>query len=151
VRIPPLTVVSAVITALHAHDAVAAVGGSGLLASLGLTDEVRDWDVTTDAPAEVVDVALRSTGLDYGRAVSGDARYATRARFAVTTADHQVEVLVGFAIHDGTQVVALPTRVSGTWRGLPMADPSVWLAAYRLLGRQKQAAWLETWLNQQAG
>ncbi|WP_256369283.1 hypothetical protein [Thermaerobacter sp. FW80] len=30
------------------------LGGSGLLASLGLIDRVRDWDLVTDAPVERV-------------------------------------------------------------------------------------------------
>jgi hypothetical protein len=80
-------VVTDVIAALQVHGVVAAVGGSGLLAALGLVDQVRDWDVTTDAATETVEVALRSTGLTYTRTVAGDQQYATRARFAVVAAD----------------------------------------------------------------
>lgn len=36
-----------------------ALGGSGLLLSLGLVDRVGDWDLTTDAPLERVEAALQ--------------------------------------------------------------------------------------------
>jgi hypothetical protein len=150
-RIPPLTVVTAVIAALQGYGAVAAVGGSGLLAALGLVTQVRDWDVTTDAPTETVEVALNSTGLTYTRSVAGDGQHATRARFAVVAEDHEVDVLVGFAIREGTHVVPLPTRITCSWRGLPMADPTVWLTAYRLLGRHDRADCLKAWLDESPG
>jgi hypothetical protein len=47
-RTPPFQVVSQVLAALRRHGAEAAIGGSGLLAALGLVDQVRDWDVTTE-------------------------------------------------------------------------------------------------------
>jgi hypothetical protein len=150
-RTPPLTVVTAVIAALQAHGVVAAVGGSGLLAALGLINQVRDWDVSCDAPTETVEAALHSTGLRYTRAVAGDGQHATRARFAVVAEDHEVDVLVGFAIRDGGHVIPLPTRVTSRWRGLPMADPTVWLTAYRLLGRHQRADCLDAWLDESTG
>ncbi len=145
---PPLSVVAAVVAALQAHDAVVAVGGSGLLAALGLVDAVRDWDVTTDAATQAVEAALADVpGLTVTAAPSGEAGYATRARFLVHGIDHDVDVLVGFALLDHEHVVSLPTRVTRMWRGLPIADPAVWLRAYRLLGRHQRADLLQRWLD----
>jgi len=142
---PPLSAVVAVLDALQARGAVAAVGGSGLLAALGLIGRVRDWDVTTDATTQAVQAALSATGLPVVVASAGQGGYATRARFAVRGVGHDVDVLVGFALRDHGHVVALPTRVTRIWRGLPIADPEVWLQAYRLLGRQDRAALLQRW------
>jgi hypothetical protein len=145
---PPLAVVRTVIRALEQRGAVAAVGGSGLLLALGLTDTARDWDVTTDTEVTTVETALRSTGLPFRRVPAGDGSYATRARFLVQGEDHEVDVLVGFAVRIGDDDRGFPTRVTHTWQGLPMGDPEVWLAAYRALGRPERALALERWLDE---
>ena len=143
---PPLPVVEAVLDAIQGHGAVAAVGGSGLLAALGLIDRVRDWDVTTDAQTGTVEAALQAHGLPAAPAPAGEGCYATRARFVIRDVDHNVEVLVGFALRDSKgNVVPLPTRVTRNWRGLPIADPDVWLRAYRLLQRHDRADLLQHW------
>lgn len=133
---------------LRIHGAEAAVGGSGLLAALGLVHEVRDRDVTTDADTATVEAALDATGAKYTRGALAIGCYATRALFVVAGPDHHVDVLVGFALRNGDRVVQLPSRVSFNWRGLPIADPLVWLEAYRLLGRRAQTALLRTWANE---
>ncbi len=88
----------AVVSALQSEGAVAAVGGSGLLAALGLVDSVRDWDVTTDAATQTVEAALAGVaGAVFSAAPAGEAGeagYATRARFIVHSEDHDVDVLV---------------------------------------------------------
>ena len=142
-----LDVVRAVADALAARSIQVALGGSGLLAALGLADQVRDWDLTTDAePAEVAG-ALTAAGLAYSRASSGDGPYATRARLCVDAGDHQVDLIIGFAVRtaDG-RVQPLPTRVTGWWQGLPLGDPAVWATGYRLIGRAERAAALDRWL-----
>ena len=63
--IPSLDVVRRVIGSLEESGIEAAIGGSGLLAALGLTEEVRDWDVTTDGPVSTVEVALGRVGFPY--------------------------------------------------------------------------------------
>jgi hypothetical protein len=78
---------------------------------------------------------------------AGEGDYATRARFAVHGVGHDVDVLVGFAVRDHDDVVPLPTRVTRSWLGLPMADPAVWLRAYRLLGRHDRADLLQHWYD----
>lgn len=146
-RTPPLHLVKQVVAALQAHGAVVALGGSGLLAALGLIDQVRDWDLTTDAEPGTVETALRSIGAKYEPSTAADGLFRTRAQFVVTAPDHDVEVIVGFALSDGEQVVQLPTRVTGVWRGLPIADPVVWLQAYQLMGRPERADPLQRWLE----
>lgn len=137
------------LAALAAHGVEAAIGGSGLLAALGLVDRVRDWDVTTDGSVELVRAALDDTGLPYRSAAVRDGVYATRERYVVSAPDHEVDVIVGFAVHSAAAdgVVPLPTTITGHWRGLPLADPEVWALAYRLIGRADRAAVLERWLR----
>lgn len=35
-----------------------------------------------------------------------------------------------------------------TWRGLPIADPDVWLRAYRLMQRHDRAHLLQHWYDE---
>lgn len=131
---------------MRAHGLVPALGGSGLLVALGLAETAHDWDVTVDAPVAAVDTALRLGGLSYTDATSGDALYATRRRYVIDGGDHQVDLLVGFALCGPAGVERLPTRVTGTWQGIPLADPVVWERAYTLLNRPEKAAALRRWL-----
>jgi hypothetical protein len=136
-------VVRALCTALQDRGVVVAVGGSGLLAALGLVEEVRDWDLTTDAdPADVAEV-LAQAGWPFRPAAVRDGIYRTRERFVVDADDHEVDVLVGFAAVEDGRVVTFPTRVTGHWLGLPMADPEIWAHAYRAIGRPARAELLE--------
>jgi hypothetical protein len=64
-EIPDTEVVQGVLRSLRDSGLVAAVGGSGLLAALGLIDHVRDWDVTTDGPSTVVEAALSVAGISF--------------------------------------------------------------------------------------
>ena len=144
---PPLDLVLRTVNALRAHAAVSALGGSGLLAALGLTDRVRDWDLTTDAEPEVVAAALGAAGLEHRQVTAGDDRFATRARFRVDGDDHEVDLLVGFGFRVNGSTIPMPTRVTGHWRDLPLGDPVVWAQAYRLMGRTERADSLQTWLD----
>lgn len=147
---PGTQVLRAVLTALGKAGITAAVGGSGLLAALGLARRVRDWDVTTDASVQAVEAALTAVGIPYVPQPPGDRTYATRARLHVDGGDHDIDIIVGFAIRVGETIQELPTRVTGEWLGLPLADPAVWAQAYRLLGRGAAAASLAAWLTKQA-
>jgi hypothetical protein len=128
------------------------VGGSGLLASLGLVDRVNDWDLVTDAGEREVREVLRALGLpeepengaepDEGDA--GDAtRFATRALHRLERDGERVDLLVGFAIRDGDRVLDVPAAPGSSWRGLTMARPEDWVLAYRAMGRHEKAALLE--------
>jgi hypothetical protein len=147
--IPPLDTVLRTANALREAGLVTALGGSGLLAALGLADQVRDWDLTTDATPEAVAAALAAVHLEPVLASAGEGRYATRARFHVAGDDHEVDLLVGFALRSGATVIPIRTRVTGSWRGLPLGDPAAWELAYRLMGRPEPAAHLRRWLDAQ--
>lgn len=145
-EVPRFDVVVRVIEAMRAHGLAPALGGSGLLVALGLADTAHDWDVTVDAPVVTVDTALELAGLAYTDGSSGDAVYATRQRYVIDGGDHHVDVLVGFALRGPDGVERLPTRVTGLWQGIPLADPVVWQRAYTLLNRPEKAALLGRWL-----
>lgn len=144
--LPPITVVSRVVSAFAGAGLTAALGGSGLLVALGLSDTAADWDVTVDGDPDVVRRVLRDAGLDVAAAPAGDGRFGTRARFVFEESSERVELLVGFAIRVGGRRVAIPTRVSRSWRGLPIGDPSAWATAYRLLDRVREADLLDAYL-----
>jgi len=143
--IPSLDVVRRVVRSLEECGLEAAIGGSGLLAALGLTEVVRDWDVTTDGPVSDVEAALGRTGFPYRERVAGEGDFASVARYIVDGGLHEVDVIVGFAVRLDGRTIELPARVSGLWCGLPLADPVVWEQAYRLLGNGLKADLLFRW------
>lgn len=118
-----------------------ALGGSGLLCSLGLVAQVRDWDLTTDAPFERVTAAL--AGLPWELAPYGDGPFATAYRLAIG----EVDLMGQFAIRTGAGVVRLPTVVSAQYEGLPVGSPEVWAVAYRLMERHAKAEMLSGYLR----
>ncbi|WP_132821925.1 hypothetical protein [Streptomyces hainanensis] len=128
-----------------------ALGGSGLLVALGLAETAHDWDLTVDSPEDTVRGALDEDGFAFSDATGGGRLYATRGRFVIDGGDHSVDLLVGFALRSVDEVVSLPARVTGSWRGLPLADPVVWERAYVLLGRPAKAAALRQWLSDRPG
>jgi hypothetical protein len=145
--IPSTDVVRQIIDAIEHAGLPAAIGGSGLLAALGLVDDVRDWDVTTEGDADVVDAALRTCGYPVTLAPPDDPRYLTKVHYLVDAGDHEVDVMVDFAVvaPDGTEAFA--TRITRIWRGLPIGDPETWARAYRAIDRPARAAALEEWLE----
>ena len=129
--------------ALHAAGAGSVVGGSALLASLGLVDTVNDWDVVTDAAAEDVEAVLIGLGLPAAPAAGDAAGFATRALHRLERDGERVDLLVGFAIRTTDGVIDIPATPGGTWRGLTMARPEDWALAYRAMGRTEKAELLE--------
>ncbi len=129
--------------ALSAAGIGSVVGGSGLLASLGLVDVVNDWDLVTDGGEAAVAAVIRSLGLpsDSDRGDSG--RFATQALHRLERNGEQVDVLVGFAIRTGEGIVPIPAAPGGTWRGLTMARAEDWRLAYSAMGRPERAALLD--------
>ncbi|MER5969227.1 hypothetical protein ABT112_05675 [Streptomyces sp. NPDC002055] len=146
-RTPPIDLVKRVVWSLRAQGMEPALGGSGLLVALGLAEIAHDWDLTVDSPDEAVRDALAEGGFRFSDGTGGDPLYATRRRFVIDGGDHSIDLLVGFALWSADQVVPLPSQVTGSWRGLPLADPVVWEQAYVLLGRQGKAAMLRQWLT----
>ena len=136
---PPLEPVRSIVAALEQSGMPVALGGSAVLAWLGLTDRVRDWDVTVEGdPVEVARVLGRG-GLEVDDRTSRDLPFASRARLTVDAEDHEIDVIVGFALRRGNEVVRVPVRVAGHWKGLPVAEPADWRLAYQLMGRFDRA------------
>jgi hypothetical protein len=95
-----------------------------------------------------VEGALEAAGFSYREAPAGVGVYATAALYIVDGGSHEVDVIVGFAVRVGGRKVELPTRVSATWQGLPLADPTVWEKAYRIIGQRSKADLLARWRQQ---
>jgi hypothetical protein len=146
-EIPDPTAAREILDCLESHGLVGAIGGSGLLAALGLTRVVHDWDITTDGAPSSVEIALIEAGYPYRSGSAGGGNFATTALFAVDAVSHEVDVIVGFAVRSGDRRIHLPTRVTGMWRGLPLADPSIWEHAYRIMGQTTKADLLASWLE----
>jgi hypothetical protein len=126
---PPLEPLLELVARLEAEGVRCALGGSGLLAALGLTETVHDWDLTVDASLEqLVPIAggwLFETAGSSG--VHADAKLMFPAR--------SIEIIARFAFHGPRGVIRIPTVVTGRWRGVPLGSPEAWLAAYHLLER----------------
>ncbi len=135
---PPLASILRIQKALEEQGIDNVVGGSGLLASLGLVAEVHDWDLVVDAEPAVVEQLLEELELPHRRkARSGIFR--TDAAIEVDAGDHSIDVLVGFALDSAEGIIRIPARAGGRWSGLQNAHPEDWEQAYRLLGREAQA------------
>lgn len=140
VKSPPLPPLHDVIGRLERAGITAALGGSGLLAALGLATEVRDWDLTTDASQGEVAAAL--AGLDQELAGSSG----VHADHKVMLPGVSVEVICRFAFHVKGGVVRIPTRVTRRWQDVPVGSPEAWAVAYALLDRPAKADLLWSWL-----
>lgn len=149
--IPPLHTVTRLQVALSDAGIESVIGGSGLLASLGLIEAVQDWDLVIDVhedanlddggllhPVPAVEQALDTLGLPHQRRERSGI-FHTAAALQVDAGDHSIDVLIGFALESRGRVVRIPARPGHEWRGLKMARPEEWLLAYRLLGRAERA------------
>lgn len=130
---PPLEPLRALVERLEHAGIRCALGGSGLLAALGLARTAGDWDLTTDEDPRRVRSTLARLAF---RWKGSDALHADQ-KFQL--ADEQIELIVGFAFHTAAGVVRIPTLVSGRWRGVPIGSPECWLVAYRLMRRGAKA------------
>ncbi len=138
---PPIEPLLDVVARVERAGIVCALGGSGLLAALGLVDSVRDWDLTADAPLERLLPLAR--GLRYETAGSD----ALHADAKLVLPDLAVEVIAEFAFRVPRGVVRIPTVVTGCWRDLPLASPEAWAVAYDLLDRPAKRDLLVAYLR----
>jgi hypothetical protein len=136
VNTPPLEPLLGVLDVLGRAGHPCYLGGSGLLAALGLADLVHDWDVTTDASIEEVTAAL--AGFD----VEPVGNSGVHADHKAMLPAQRVEVIARFAFAVEGGVVRIPNRVSATWRGVPVGSPEGWAVAYALLGRPAKSGML---------
>lgn len=142
---PPLRVVQALFADLAARGRVV-LGGSALLYALGLTEQVRDWDLVTDVPAEEVAQVLAARDLPAERRSGDSPQFATAALFRVDAGDHDIDVLVDFALRAAGEAVIIPPRSWRSWNQMMLAEPKDWEHAYRLMGRVEKADLLRDWL-----
>jgi hypothetical protein len=143
--IPPLQPLLQVVNALQTKGITAALGGSGLLHSLGLVDSVRDWDLTTDAPLEQVSAALGD--IPWHMVRHGDQDYGTAYRINITPDGADIDLMGSFAVRTEAGLCRLPTLVSSVWNGVPVGSPEVWAVAYQLIGRPPKAQLLSDYLH----
>ena len=125
------------------HDAVArlraagipcALGGSGLLAGLGLVDHVGDWDITAEGDL----ATIASLFADRQPEIAGNS--GIHADHKVMLPQDAVEVIVNFAFAVEGPVVRIPTLARGSWNGVPLASPEAWAVAYALMGEYEGVA-----------
>ncbi|MEM7738573.1 MAG: hypothetical protein AAF267_22595 [Deinococcota bacterium] len=124
---------------------VHALGGSGLLSYLDLAVEVNDWDLTTEAPLNAVEEALR--GYDFVR-LEPKGIYKSAFLLKLELPQSEADVIGGFAIADSHQVINIRTVVTGYWDGVPVGSAEEWLKAYRAMGRTRKAELLAQYLQQ---
>ena len=126
---PPVALLRGYVERLERGGLTVALGGSGLLAALGLTDTVHDWDLTCDDPYErVVAVLAGESFVAHG----SDELHADRK---LVLAGGAVELILGFAFHTAGGVVHIPPLVSARADGIPLGSPEDHAIAYHLLGR----------------
>ena len=138
---PPAGPLLEAVRRIESAGLTVALGGSGLLAVLGLGTEARDWDLTTDAGHE--DVAARFAGIEIERVGASG----IHADHKVRLEGGAVEIICGFAIRAGAGVVRIPTVVSARVELVPIGSPEAWAVAYALLGREEKSERLMRWLE----
>jgi hypothetical protein len=121
-----------------------ALGGSGLLYYLGLTDTVNDWDITTDAPIEKVTPLL--SDLKY-EIINPSGIYDSKYLCKIKCDNASIDLIGEFAIKAGTKIFRLPTLVTADWDGIPIGSPAAWAKAYELMGRHDKSKILNQYLK----
>jgi hypothetical protein len=137
---PPFEILSGLVATLERAGVPCVLGGSGLLAALGLSDVVGDWDLTTDSALDDVLDATR----DLPHELMGP--NGIHADHKLRLEAGRVELIVRFAIVSDGATVRLPSLQHGSWRGVPVGSPEVWAAAYHLMDRPEKWSRLRDWL-----
>jgi hypothetical protein len=130
---PPVEPLVRLVARLERSGIACALGGSGLLAWLGLADQVRDWDLTTDASLAEVIAVVR----DLPHAHSGhiDVHVDDKLMFE----SGEIELIVRFALQAPGGVVHIPTIVAARANEVPLGSPEAWAIAYALMERRAKA------------
>jgi hypothetical protein len=128
VETPPIESLQSAFARLTAAGVTCALGGSGLLAALGLVDEVHDWDLTAEGDVH----AIAALFADLPHELAGNS--GIHADHKVMLPGESVEVIVNFAFAVEGPVVRIPTLAHGTWNEVATASPECWAVAYWLMG-----------------
>jgi hypothetical protein len=139
---PPVAPLLELVARLESAGIPCALGGSGMLATLGLADRVNDWDVTTDAAVETLEPLLA------GRAFERFGASGVHADHKLVLAHAQVDLISRFAFRHAGGTCRIPTLIAERRAQVPIAAPESWAAAYALLEREEKTerlfAFLET-------
>ena len=109
-----------------------ALGGTGLLFALGLIGEVHDWDITVEAPLELIEPML--AGLIW-EPVGPSEAFSSDFLIRIFLEGAVIEIISGFTILRSGQKHRIPFSVAGQWKGVPLANPKTWQKAYELMGQ----------------
>lgn len=142
ISIKPLVEVT---TALDKANIEYALGGSGLLYSLGLVDLVRDWDLSTEAPLPIVMAALGH--LHCQSAPSGDYPFASSYRLSIHAEEPHIDLFGSFSIHTEAGLCRLPAIPTFVWQGITVGSPEIWFVSYSLMSRTEKADKLLSYLQ----
>ncbi len=126
--VPPIEGLRRVTDRLDAAGIEWAVGASGLLASLGLVDQVNDWDVQVEVDPD----ELRALYADLPHEFHGHG--GCHADWKLAFDAEKTELIPRFAFFVPGGVVRVRMHVSGRWRDLPIASPEGWAVAYAIMG-----------------
>jgi hypothetical protein len=129
---PPLPPLRATLARLVAAGLPHALGGSGLLAALGLVERVNDWDVTVEADPGAIAARFPEGGYVLHGNSGGHADH------KLTFGAERIELIARFAFFVPGGVVRIPTVVTRTWNGIPVGSPSAWAAAYAIMADQER-------------
>jgi hypothetical protein len=132
-RTPPRAPLHVAVERLERAGFTVALGGSGLLAALGLGTEVRDWDLTVDVPARV----LWQHVDDWQPVYAGSS--GIHADEKLMFPDRALEFICNFAFTTPAGLVRIPTIVSARVDGVPLGSPEAWAVAYALLERPEKS------------
>jgi hypothetical protein len=122
-----LGALDAVAQRLRAAEVEFLLGGSGLLFALGLEVPVRDIDLMLREEDRARFEAVVSDWL-IGVTTSPGEVLTSAWKATLEVEGCEVEGLGGLGFAGGPR---LPFRAGGEWRGVPLAAPEVWWAAYR--------------------
>ena len=143
---PSLEPLLAITSQLEQAHIPYALGGSGLLYSLGLIDRVRDWDLTTEAALGDVLTALDQ--FTHTASPSGDYPFGSSYRIAFRHAWPEIDLIGNFSIHTASGLCRLPAIPTRRWEGVDVGSPEVWFVAYALMNRMEKARLLYHYLDQ---
>jgi hypothetical protein len=120
-------------------DVPVLLGGSGLLAALGLDVTVHDIDLVARAQDRAAIEAL-----PWWRGTTTEPTDLMRSPWKATldVDGVAVDAIGGLAWVAGDRVVHMPFRAEGSWRGVPLAPAAHWLLLYERY-RPERAAQLE--------
>lgn len=137
--VPNKKILREVASRLKAREISFALGGSALLALFGCPVDVHDWDITTDAPAEIVEEALN--GIVFQK-IGVYGQFASEYLFRIKDESSSIDIIGGFTLRTRDGLYRVPTKVYGEWEGIPVGDPEVWIKVYEILGQNEKSAML---------